>query len=57
MIGCASAPDGFEADVRFQDKEDAFGRRIWERICHIESHRQQVSSREGRVLAPEPAAA
>lgn len=56
VVWCHSENEHYDVGVEFLDRDEAYGARIVEQVCHIEHYRQEVLQREGRVLSSEEAA-
>ena len=56
VVWCQQASDHYIIGVRFREEEDAFRVRMVEQVCSIESYRNEVREREGRVLTSGEAA-
>lgn len=53
---CRTEYGGHRIGVRFHAEDDAFRSRMVEQVCAIESYRNEVRQREGRVLSAAEAA-
>ena len=56
VVSCDQCDVGYDTQVRFPSRDDAYRARIVEQICHIEAYRSEVREQEGRKLRMDRAA-
>ena len=56
VVWCRKNNDHYDIGIRFTQNIDIFRMRMVEQVCHIERYKEDVKSKEGRVLSGTQAA-